>query len=130
MAADTQSLLNELNAAWRHERSDSQMTLGGLIEALSVFPRDFQVASLQWPHSYRGNYEDLAFVCPQGGRRSAGELLDECEDVVGQTFTGWKGGEFVMGRDTPIWLSPKGHASGTKLVGLDCNGDVITQQDE
>lgn len=43
------------------ERSETQMTLGGMISALEAMPDNTKVTGLDSPHSYRGYYSDLAF---------------------------------------------------------------------
>lgn len=60
---------------------------------------------------------------------TAQDMLDLCNDCLGKSFEGWKGGHFVMGKSTPIWVSRKGTSAGfnyggdpdvynTKVVGI------------
>ncbi len=58
-------------------------------------PADAQVANLSSAHSYRGYYSDLALE-RDAGTRPAAELLAECKAAMGQVFTGYKGGDYVM----------------------------------
>jgi hypothetical protein len=52
------------------------------------------------PHSYRGIYEELAFVITY--RIKIGEMLDVAKGCVGQVFQGYKGGDFRMGEYTTV----------------------------
>lgn len=56
-------------------------------------------------HSYRGYYDQLAFGYNDEVTMSASEFLSMCNDAVGKTFSGYKGGEFKMGLDTPLWVA-------------------------
>ena len=58
------------------------------------------------PHSYRGYYEDVAF--PRQKNVRIGDMLRHVEDAIGETFTGYKGGEFTMGGHTTCWLAEYG----------------------
>ena len=125
---DIQELLNQATKQWRIDRANSQMTLGELIAALSVMPEHKQVQGLCKPHSYRGYYTDLAFEEAQA-TSTAGLMLEMVKECLDQTFIGWKGGDFVMTKITPLWIAERG-ASGLKIVGLDPNGDFLTREDD
>lgn len=121
-----QKAADRLTQVARERRSRSQMTLLGLIKRLAFlnanFP-DLKVA-LHSPHSYRGYYSDLAleaeFVRP------VRESLLDVTQALNATFTGYKGGDFYMDADTPLWLSAPGFASGLRITGIENNGTVIT----
>ena len=49
---------------------------------------------------------------------------------MGQVFIGYKGGDFVMGALTPMWISDYGTSSGTKIMAVHDGGEVETAQDE
>ena len=79
--------------------------------------------------SYRGYYEDLAIGYSGIGaslQASAGSLLRAAQKIMNggfsSTFTGYKGGEFAMNADTPIWISNYGEASGYALVDIVAEG--------
>ena len=86
------------------------------------------MANLADPHSYRGYYSDLAFEFYEGTRPAA-NLLAECRECMGQAFTGYKGGEYVMGTNTPIWVSEYGNSSGDRLISVSEGGAFHTQQE-
>ena len=58
------------------------------------------------PHSYRGYYDELAFEpC---GETTVGEMLEAAQSAVGETYQGWKGGDFLMNDWTPVHLAHMG----------------------
>ena len=123
-----QALIDGMNAQFQKERATTQMTLGKLIAALEAMPADTDVAGLEGAHSYRGYYCDLAFE-PTAKPVKAAELLAECKAAMGKVFEGYKGGEFVMGDRTPVWIAEYGHG-GLKLVALNPDGTIETADDE
>ena len=102
------------------------MTLGELIERLKQLPAESMV-NLCNSHSYRGYYHDLAFEWHYGIRQ-AYDILMECEDAIGKVFEGYKGGEFMMDEDTPVWIAPYG-SCGVKLMDLLKDGTIETEED-
>lgn len=123
-----QALIDGMNAQWQRERSETQLTLGALISALENMPDDAQVANLRNPDSYRGYYSDLYFE-RHDGTRPAAELLAECKAAMGQVFTGYKGGEYVMGELTPLWVASYGYC-GLKLMAVHAGGELETEDDD
>ena len=125
---DMQALFDGLSMQWQKERAETQMTLGKLIEALKSMPEGVEVANLKSAHSYRGYYCDLAFE-RHDGTRPTKELLRECKEAMGQVFEGYKGGDFMMGANTPVWVAKYG-SLGEKLMGIYANGEIETAEDE
>ncbi len=125
---DLQALIDGMSAQWQRERAETQMTLGGLIEALEAMPSDAKVSGLQGAHSYRGYYCDLAFDCCEK-LIPATVLLKECKDSMGRVFTGYKGGDFAMNALTPIWVASYG-CCGEKLIALNDDGTIKTAPDD
>jgi hypothetical protein len=123
-----QAMVDGMNAEWMRQRSQTQMTLGGLIARLEQMPADTQVEGVDHPHSYRGYYSDLAFE-PREQRMNAGDLLTACKGAMGQVFEGYKGGDFVMGALTPVWIADYG-CCGEKLIAIRDDGTLDTAQDE
>jgi hypothetical protein len=71
--------------------------------------------------SYRGYYEDLAITYEVGGRwpeMSSADFYTMLKRADGDVFTGYKGGEFEMSRDSRVWVSSSGMASKTVVVGV------------
>ena len=112
-----QELINELNRGWRAERSLSQMTLGVLISELEKLPQEKEIENICSPHSYRGYYSDLALE-KQSGTRTVASLVEQLKtECLGQTFTGYKGGDFYMDENTPMWIAEYG-SSGQKIMSI------------
>jgi hypothetical protein len=83
------------------------MTLGELIRTLKKVDPNHNVPSgFHRPHSYRGYYEQLAFEPKENC--SVKEMLEAAESAVGNTFTGWKGGDYTMDENTDCWISEVG----------------------
>jgi hypothetical protein len=79
--------------------------------------------------SWRGIYAELAlgWTADPAGPLTVAELLELARACVGQTFHGWKGGEFAMRSATRVWVDNPGESTMTKLsmVRLDGDGVVI-----
>lgn len=125
---DMQALVDSFSEQWRRERSQTQMTLGKMIESLEAMPEDARVAMLQNAHSYRGYYSDLAFEPVEDETCLASALLAECRDALGETFVGYKGGDFQMDEDTPVFVAFYG-CTGKKLMGFAEDGSLQTAED-
>jgi hypothetical protein len=115
-----------------------QMTLGGLLGALAPLDSDMPIVvdfTDSAPgdfDSYRGYYEQIAFE-EHGSHSTVAAFLREATEALGETMTGYKGGDFVMHRQTPVWASSYGRCSGMRLVGVDVvDGRVVlrTASDE
>jgi hypothetical protein len=122
-----QAMVDGMNAASMRERAQTQMTLGKLIERLEAMPADTLIDGLHDEHSYRGYYSDLAFT-PCAERVSAGALLALCCGAMGQVYEGYKGGDFVMGARTPVWIANYGDC-GRKLMAIRDDGTLETAGD-
>ncbi|MEN6545669.1 MAG: hypothetical protein ABFE07_06465 [Armatimonadia bacterium] len=130
MKMDLQALMDAFAESGRRERSRYHLTLGALIEALRSAPSDAVVrfdymdCSPGEPHSYRGYYSDLSFD------RSAepitvSQFLDTAVCCLGGTYEGYKGGDFLMTEDTPLWAASYG-CCGRAIVGHHVNnGNVV-----
>jgi hypothetical protein len=83
------------------------MTLGGLIDRLARDDQEKVVRlGLGIPHSYRGDYAQLAFT-PQDHVR-VGLMLRRAKSALGVTFEGWKGGEYRMDEYVQCYLAEQG----------------------
>ncbi|MFC9973590.1 hypothetical protein ACFVH6_22115 [Spirillospora sp. NPDC127200] len=80
------------------------MTLDELITALEaadptlVVPHGFTN-----PHSYRGDYQDLAFEPARNV--TVGHMLTAARSALSTTYTGWKGGDYTMTGGTDCHLA-------------------------
>ena len=87
------------------------MTLGEYISLLEDYPRDLEVKKgLGNPHSWRGNYTELAFEPVEN--TTVGQMLDEARSAVGATMEGYKGGQYLMDEGTTIHIDPYGSYTG------------------
>ncbi|HEY5834929.1 hypothetical protein [Streptomyces sp.] len=96
------------------------MILSDLIKALEaadqslVLPHGFDS-----PHSYRGYYHDLAFE--PATDITVADMLAAARNARGETYEGYKGGDYKMGDYTDCWLAEYGHLGegiGPVLIGL------------
>jgi hypothetical protein len=123
-----QALVNGMNAQAKAQRSETQMTLGKLIDRLSQLDPAMEIVGLCEPHSYRGYYSDLAFeLC--NDKRTVAEVLAMAKDCMGETFEGYKGGNFNMSLSTPVWVADYG-SCGMKIMSVDDKGLLMLAKDE
>lgn len=126
-------------------KSRQQLTLGKLIRYLDKCPGNALVRwnSIDGPafgdvHSYRGYYSDLELGLRQSRALRPGERLHPAEReryrrlstasglggylklaVLNKTFMGYKGGDYVMRKNTPVWVGTFGEADGNMLVRIE-----------
>ncbi len=122
MNLDWQKRLENAVQAERAEalKTSQQITLGELILKLeSVADKNLPVVfddSRYHPtgiESWRGSYAELAIEYAEDGEKlSVDGLLQLLKKAVGSTFFGYKGGEFLMGRRTPVWVANYGKSHG------------------
>lgn len=80
--------------------------------------------------SWRGSYRELALeyadtrdtLTYTGEKLTVGELLKKLKATIGATLYGYKGGEFLMGKTTPVWVAQYGESGG-----FTHEGDIWTQ---
>ena len=73
--------------------------------------------------SYRGYYDHLALGWSdkhddEGYWPKVSTLLERLRAAVGNTYYGYKGGEYRMNEDTPLWVANYSHSGGTGIVGM------------
>ena len=124
-----QAIINEMNRQNQEKRSHTQMTLGQVIEQLQNLPLELEIRGLGKLHSYRGYYCDLAFDPTEVKLVLVEKLLQECNNAMGKIFIGYKGGEFMMGETTPIWVAEYG-CCGEKLMAINSDGSLILEDDD
>jgi hypothetical protein len=128
---------------YKRVATGQNMSLGELIDELDGVDHKCLAVRLEdgrgisGIESYRGYYSDLALVpseTPIGARQpeyTVENLLDGLKNAVGEKFTGYKGGEFVMQNHTPVWVSEYGEASGLAVKGVEVRDDkvvILTEQ--
>jgi len=120
-----QELIDSMNEQSRLTRGKYQLTLGGLIDKLKDCTSTKRVIYLTGgapcsPDSYRGYYSDLAFdtTCEDVTVESLLKLAQEC---VGKVFEGYKGGDYKMSEDTPLWIDSYGSYNSVAMMDVDEN---------
>lgn len=96
------------------------MKLRELIETLEKYPVEHAVPlGFGDPDSYRGYYDQIAFRVVRD--TTVGAMLKDARSADGETYYGYKGGNYTMGLDTDVWLAEYGHCGeeiGPVLLGL------------
>jgi hypothetical protein len=109
------------------------ITIDQLVKLLEKRPKD-QSVSFDFcgfipddVDSYRGYYNELAisYVPYQGKSITVDTFLNMMMDVVGETYTGYKGGNYTMEKETNVWVDNYGRCSGTAVLGIE-ESDYIT----
>jgi len=106
-----------------------QWTLGQLIEELEKIEADedcyvsFAFGSFvpTTCHSWRGSYNEISIGYAEmewDKRPKLNEFLQHLRDCIGKEFTGWKGGEYIMDFDTPVWVAEEGRSGNSGVVGI------------
>lgn len=123
---ELQAMIDGMAQHNQRERAQDQMTLGDMIERLEEMDPEVMVGLEEGGHSYRGYYIDFAFG---SGSTKVHKLLQSCNDAMGEVFGGYKGGDYVMGKLTPVWVAGYGDC-GSKLMGINDDGTVATKEDD
>lgn len=114
-----QDTINIMNDQASKERAKYHLTLGQLIEKLTPHKGKGLTVPLGRPGSYRGYYTDLSF---EPGETPLDAFVATCEECVGKVFEGYKGGDFRMTEDSPLWVAEWG-SCGPALMGIYLDGD-------
>lgn len=132
--AGLQGLVDALCESGRLERSRYHVTLGSLIKLISASsPTGNNLVKFEkggypgMPHSYRGYYSDLSFPTNLEPI-TAPAFLMMLRNTLGNSFEGYKGGEFLMQDDTPLWNASEG-CTGEAIMNVfqDKHGHFILQ---
>jgi len=77
--------------------------------------------------SWRGVYSELTLDYDIGGKDvTLGELLKDLEtSIKGKVFRGYKGGNYRMNIDTPVWADPSGVYNQRMIIGVEDTEDCI-----
>lgn len=99
------------------EMFESYLTLGDIIIRLErEDPMRILPVGFAKPHSFRGDYMDLAFEPAQNIRVE--DVLDAARSALGATFQGWKGGDYTMSESSRCWISYEGEGSDNAIGPL------------
>jgi hypothetical protein len=132
---DMQKFVDAMSEMARITRANYHLTLGALIEELGKLPDDKPVVfstggSPYQAGSYRGYYSDLAFDSTTEPVTVA-QFRAVCQSALGASFEGYKGGDFVMAENTPLWHASYGWC-GPAIIGIKTDGDkgvvLLTKQ--
>ncbi len=96
------------------KRKEDGMGLQDLIDALAAADQE-HVAPLGFaePMSYRGDYSQLAFAPTKNV--TVASMLQHARSALGQTFEGYKGGEFKMDKWTDCYINEYGESGGDRI---------------
>lgn len=109
------------------------MTLGKLINRLeacnakAVVEFDFCGCIPTSLSSWRGIYADLALGWDASDRTApvdVEDLLALLKLAIGKTYTGYKGGKFLMGTGTDVWVDNYGEYTNTAITGVIEDGET------
>jgi hypothetical protein len=125
-----QQYLDHMSSLSQHTRvkDKGQLSLGMLIEAIEGCEKDVNVVydfGYMCPtsiDSWRGSYSELALnyesFKSEDKELTRDRFIVMLKDAVGKTFTGYKGGDFTMTEETPIWVANYGESCNTAVVGV------------
>lgn len=99
------------------------MKLRDVIEALEALDPDLPMQKPLQFGSWRGRYNELTIypkwiAKEEHPDQTVGDLLAEARAADGATFMGYKGGDYVMNLDTPVWADDYGICRGMAPSGF------------
>jgi len=135
---DIQKEFDNAKIIARQERLNrtNQLTLGELILKLEPITEKQEEIIKKYKHeativydfeylfptnlnSWRGSYEELALnFQSEGEELTVTKFLKLLKNTIGKTFYGYKGGDFIMNRHTPLWVANYGHSGSTAIVDI------------
>jgi len=119
---EIQSILTNAVNKIRQEqlKTSPQLTLGELILKLEAIknPKLLVVFDIKKYHpigvdSWRGAYNELALEYDDKTEPMIlSDFLKILKNTIGKTLMGYKGGDFLMGKTTPVWVANYGECKG------------------
>lgn len=112
----------------------NQFTLGKLIDELQSIELktssgeykdvyfDFGYFSPTFLESWRGSYDEISLGYSEGNSIKVDRLIQLLNGAIGETFEGYKGGDFVMYEHTPLWIANYGNSGNTGVIGVHDRG--------
>lgn len=132
----TQAYVDQLIAEDRKAllAQSDRLTLGEIIDRCEAIGDDaevvfdFEYAAPRKLDSWRGVYAELALSFGFDGGPKLPEFVSMLKEAVGKEFDGYKGGEFLMTRETPVWVANYGNSGNTAVIGVrDCGYQVVIE---
>lgn len=118
-----------------------QWTLGQLRDALAPTPARYgiylrrgalEVTPLGFI-SWRGRYEEVSINWSENKHSAPLDcyaMYERTEEAIGDAMTGYKGGDYIMSRATPVWADAYGIYEGFAVYGLkEIGKDVVILAD-
>lgn len=113
-----------------------QLNMGGLLKALESVDQALPVRIDGYPDripyaddvgSYRGYYEDLAIPYASDAKPvTVATFAAALRASIGETFDGYKGGDYVCSARTAVWLANYGRTMGAAVTGVvERDGDAV-----
>ena len=128
------AIRNEMIATRKLQlEKSSQLVLVELILLLKGVNKALPVTFKSYPYypydliSWRGSYDELSLEYNSRGEPpTVEEFLAKLNDMVGKTMIGYKGGEYQMGKLTPVWMANYGDSSGPDGESVAVTGIIVT----
>lgn len=144
--------VNKIVKDQRRERfnNSDQLSLGKLIEKLEEIVNnkklegkkleeiniyyDFEYLFPLQFDSWRGSYDELCLdinmtdndLLKPKDPLNILDFISLCKNTIGKEFYGYKGGDYIMDENTPIWVANYSHSGNTALIDvLDYGFEVI-----
>lgn len=110
-----QKLIDTMNQAHKNE-SAKEYNLGRFIKELKELDQEKLIyveknIGCEGLSSWRGSYCELALDYEKGKKSKVKEVLKNAKDTLDKILTGYKGGDFVMDKNTPIHIANYGETS-------------------
>ena len=117
-------------------KTSKQLSLGELIlkleavknKNLLVYYDDKKFAPTNSFLSWRGSYRELAMDYEKTASYTVKDILEAAKETIGKTLGGYKGGDYLMGKNTPIWVANWGESSGFKHTRTKYSQAVVDVQ--
>lgn len=114
---DFQEYIDDMNKIRKFE-SAKEYNLGELINDLEKLPEE-KIIYIDFENeigvckfgSWRGSYCELSLEYGKGYKVKVLSLLENAKECINKEFTGYKGGDFVMDKLTPIHIANYGESS-------------------
>lgn len=81
--------------------------------------------------SWRGKYDELAIRFEENDEENQTEtsqFLRELKEADGSEFRGYKGGEYKMSNNTPVWIANRGNQNGFESLNQGVVGVTETEE--